>query len=81
METQAQTNNELPGKSHNFAGVEYYDVKRAAAFMGVHPETLKRETARGRISSFKLGKNIWYKPCWIHDYINEKTRIGIYKQS
>lgn len=67
------------GKSREFAGAVYYDVTRAAAFLGVHPSTLKRETAGGRISSLKMGRDIWYKPEWITDYINERTRIGVYK--
>lgn len=69
-----------PGKSRDFCGVEYYDVARAADFIGFSPSTLKRETAGGRISSLKMGRDIWYKPAWLTDYIEERTRIGVYRQ-
>jgi hypothetical protein len=69
----------LPGKSRDFAGATYYDVTRAAAFLGVHPATLKRETAKGHITSMKLGRDIWYLPTWIKDYLNERTKFGIFK--
>lgn len=70
---------EKPGKSREICGVEHYDVTRAAAFLGVHPSTLKRETAHNRITSLKIGRDIWYRPAWLTDYIEERTKIGVYR--
>lgn len=75
----SEKKSKTPGKSREFCGVEYFDVKRAAAFIGFSPSTLKRETAGGRISSLKMGRDIWYKPAWLTDYIDERTKIGVYK--
>lgn len=74
-----QATKSMPGKSKEFAGIEYFDVTRAAAFMGVHPGTLKRETAKNKVSHFKMGRDIWYKPEWLKEYIEERTKICIYK--
>jgi hypothetical protein len=71
---------EKPGKSREFAGATYYDVTRAADYMGVHPSTLKRETKNDHITHMKLGRDIWYKPVWIDDYLSERTKIGVFKQ-
>ena len=68
-----------PGKERNFAGAVYYDVARAAAFIGFHPGTLKRETAKSNISHLKIGRDIWYKPEWLKEYIEERTKICVYK--
>ena len=75
----AKNKNDLPGKSRDFAGAEYYDVTRAAAFLGVHPSTLKRETKNEHITHLKMGRDIWFKPAWINDYLTERTKIGVYK--
>ena len=71
---------DAPGKSREFCGVLYHDVTRAAAYIGFSPSTLKRETATGHISSLKMGRDIWYKPQWLEEYLEERTKIGVYKQ-
>ena len=71
---------ETPGKERKFGGAVYYDVTRAADYMGVHPSTLKRETKNKHITHMKLGRDIWYKPVWIDDYLSERTKIGVFKQ-
>ena len=67
------------GKEREFAGAVYYDVTRSAAFLGIHPGTLKRETAKDNISHLKMGRDIWYKLEWLKEYIEERTKICFFK--
>lgn len=80
MTQQNNQANEMPGKSRDFCGVEYYDVTRAAHYIGIHPETLKTEARLNNISHMKLGRDVWFKPEWAREYLEERTEICFFKK-
>lgn len=63
-------------ENKNICGVEYLCIDRAAAFVGVHKETLKQETRKKKITSLKIGKSLYYLPQWLETYIENKIQYA-----
>lgn len=63
----------------NICGVEYLGVALAAEYIGIHPETLKTETRKKKVSVLKLNGSNWYLPEWLENYITSKTQNAKFK--
>jgi excisionase family DNA binding protein len=47
----------------------HFKTEELAAFLGVHPETIRREAARGRLRSRRVGSERRYPESAVRDYL------------
>jgi excisionase family DNA binding protein len=51
----------------------HFDTKELAAFLKVHPETIRREAARGRLRSRRVGSERRYPESAVRDYLASRN--------
>jgi excisionase family DNA binding protein len=51
----------------------YYTTKELAERLGVHPETIRREAARGRLPSVRVGRERRYPESGVAAYLACRT--------
>lgn len=52
---------------------EYYTIDEVAKMVGAHPETIKRECWRKKITYMRISRPLLFKMEWIKEYIQRKT--------
>ena len=47
----------------------HFSTQELARFLGVHPETIRREAARGRLRSIRVGSERRYPESAVNEYL------------
>jgi len=50
----------------------HFDTKELAAFLNVNPETIRREAARGRLRSRRVGSDRRYPESAVMEYLEQR---------
>jgi excisionase family DNA binding protein len=50
----------------------HYSTQELAEFLRVHPETIRREAAKGRLRSIRVGSDRRYPESAVKDYLDER---------
>jgi excisionase family DNA binding protein len=59
------------------AGVErHYSTRELAELLAVHPETVRREAARGRLRSVRVGAERRYPESAVQEWLRSKKDDG-----
>jgi excisionase family DNA binding protein len=54
----------------------HFTTQELADFLGVHPETIRREAARGRLRSIRVGAERRYPESAVQDYVQGRRDDG-----
>jgi len=62
------------GPSTSTAGIErHYTTRELAELLAVHQETIRREAARGRLQSVRVGSDRRYSESAVRAWLNERA--------
>jgi excisionase family DNA binding protein len=50
----------------------YYTVQQLAELVGVHPETIRREAARGNLRFIRIGRELRFSESAVRDWLASK---------
>lgn len=50
----------------------YYTVQQLAELVGVHPETIRREAARGHLRSIRIGRELRFAESAVREWLASK---------
>jgi len=62
-------------------GIVYLTTNQAAKRLGVSKQTLLTYCKKGWVTNFLHGNTRNFLPEWLDEYLNEITKIGVYKEA